>query len=167
MNNKEKNIENNHQPPVFVDSAKMVQGMSLVFSGAMRILESLGPNITVNADKILPTLTVDLRPDAEETDAQKKSDDIPKAEEHSTSTTTTETSINSLSSAPRVEPDKCNNDSTAITIDDIIKVILCKIKQNKDNNEKIGRLVESYGVAKVKELSPDKYEAFLTDLAAI
>lgn len=161
------NNEDIQPAPICVDTAKMVQGMSFVFSGAIQMLQALEPHMSINTDTILQALTVGFQPDIQRNYEELEADDTPKAEEHSTSPTTTETSINSLSSAPRVEPDKCNNDSTAITIDDIIKVILCKIKQNKDNNEKIGRLVESYGVAKVKELSPDKYEAFLTDLSEI
>jgi hypothetical protein len=42
-----------------------------------------------------------------------------------------------------------------------------KIKQNRSNNEKIGAILKSYGVAKVSDLPAAKYEAFVTDLSAI
>ena len=57
--------------------------------------------------------------------------------------------------------------SPSLTIDDITRIIVRKIKQKKSNNEKIGQILKSYGVGKVSDLSPEKYEAFVTDLAAL
>ena len=56
---------------------------------------------------------------------------------------------------------------SSITIDDITKIIVQKIRQNRNTNEKIAAILKTYGVAKVSELPVDKYEAFLTDLSAI
>ena len=53
------------------------------------------------------------------------------------------------------------------TKDDITKIIVQKIKQNRSNNEKIGAILKTYGVAKVSELPAARYEAFLTDLSQI
>ena len=65
-------------------------------------------------------------------------------------------------------PDAKNTPAaTAISIDDITKIIVQKIRQNRNNNKKIAAILKTYGVAKVSELPTDKYEAFLTDLAAI
>lgn len=164
MNNK----EYNKQTPICVDTEKMLQGMSFVFSGAIKMLEALGSSITINADTIRQALTVDLCPDAEKTDGQKKADDTTKAAEHGCSIT--ETSIDTLPLETKVEKNtviESENIITSVSIDDVTKVILRKIKQNKANEEKIGNLVSKFGVAKVKELSPDKYEAFLTDLSEI
>ena len=54
-----------------------------------------------------------------------------------------------------------------MSIDDITKIIVQKIKQNRSNNAKIGSILKTYGVAKVGDLPASKYEAFLTDLSAI
>ena len=54
-----------------------------------------------------------------------------------------------------------------ISLDDVTKVIVQKIRQNRSNNEKIGTIIKNYGVCKVSELPPAKYEAFLTDLAQL
>ncbi len=56
---------------------------------------------------------------------------------------------------------------TNITLDDITKVIVTKIKQSRSCNEKIGALVAAYGYKQVKELPAEKYEAFLNDLAQL
>ena len=63
--------------------------------------------------------------------------------------------------APAVAP------ATTVSQDDITKIIVQKIKQNRANNEKIGQILKNYGAAKVSDLSPSQYEAFITDIAAI
>lgn len=56
---------------------------------------------------------------------------------------------------------------SSVSQDDITKIIVQKIKQNRNNNEKIGQLLKTYGAARVGDLPADKYEAFITDLSAI
>ncbi len=53
----------------------------------------------------------------------------------------------------------------SVTVDDITKVIVAKIKKKRSNNEAIGKLLKAYGAVKVSELDPAKYEAFLTDIS--
>ena len=68
------------------------------------------------------------------------------------------------------EPEKLKTPSPttpSITIDDITKVIVAKIKKKRDNNAKIGSLLKTYGVDKVSSLPPEKYEAFLTDISEL
>ena len=55
----------------------------------------------------------------------------------------------------------------SVTADDITKVIVAKIKQDRSNNQKIGALLPAYGVEKVSALKPEQYEAFLTDISQI
>lgn len=54
-----------------------------------------------------------------------------------------------------------------ITKDDITAVIVAKIKKKRDNNEKIGQLLKTYGVAQLSDLPVEKYEAFLADVSQI
>lgn len=54
-----------------------------------------------------------------------------------------------------------------VSADDITKVIVAKIKQKRSNNAKIGSLLKTYGVGKVSDLPPEKYEAFLTDISQL
>jgi hypothetical protein len=58
-------------------------------------------------------------------------------------------------------------EALSVTIDDITKIIVQKIKKDRGNNVKIGAILKTYGVAKVSELPSEKYEAFLTELAAL
>ena len=56
---------------------------------------------------------------------------------------------------------------STVTQDDITKIIVRKIKQDRSNNEKIGAILKTYGVAKVSDLPASKFEAFLTDISQI
>ena len=66
-----------------------------------------------------------------------------------------------------VEPDSGGQAATSLSKDDLIVISTQKIKQNTANQKKIGALLKSYGAATLSDLSPDKYEAFMTDLAQI
>ena len=57
--------------------------------------------------------------------------------------------------------------TVTITKDDITAVIVAKIKKKRDNNEKIGQLLKTYGVAQLSDLPAEKYEAFLADVSQI
>lgn len=57
--------------------------------------------------------------------------------------------------------------AVTITKDEITAVIVAKIKKKRDNNEKIGQLLKTYGVAQLSELPAEKYEAFLADVSQI
>lgn len=57
--------------------------------------------------------------------------------------------------------------AVTITKDDITAVIVAKIKKKRDNNEKIGHLLNTYGVAQLSDLPAEKYEAFLADVSQI
>ena len=76
---------------------------------------------------------------------------------------TGEDSVDKPDEAPEAVPEK----TSAITLDDVTKIIVQKIKKNRSNNEKIGQILKAYGVAKVGELPDSKYEAFLTDLSEL
>ena len=71
--------------------------------------------------------------------------------------------------AGKVTPaDKAETQSAVtITKDEITAVIVAKIKKKRDNNEKIGQLLKTYGVAQLSDLPAEKYEAFLADVSQI
>ena len=66
-------------------------------------------------------------------------------------------------------PDAKEETQSAVTItkDEITAVIVAKIKKKRDNNEKIGQLLKTYGVAQLSDLPAEKYEAFLADVSQI
>ncbi len=79
----------------------------------------------------------------------------------------TETVAEESDEVAEAESENPENPIAAISLDDVTKIIVQKIKQDRGNNQKIGQILKTYGVAKVGELNPKKYEAFLTDVAAL
>jgi len=51
--------------------------------------------------------------------------------------------------------------------DDLTSVIVAKIKQNRSNNEKVVKLLNSYGYTALSDLPQEKYEAFLSDISQL
>jgi hypothetical protein len=65
------------------------------------------------------------------------------------------------------DPALASEQTQTVTVDDITKIIVRKVKQDRTNNEKIGSILKTYGVARVSELPTAKYEAFLTDISQL
>jgi hypothetical protein len=65
------------------------------------------------------------------------------------------------------DPTPVADQTQTVTVDDITKIIVRKVKQDRTNNEKIGSILKTYGVARVSELPTAKYEAFLTDISQL
>ena len=135
-----------------------------------------------SADPVAPAASAEsTAPAAEKVAVKKKAKAEPKPEPASESTAVVETQEEEsapaaedvVESAPAAEPETKEAPAeevasvSSITIDDITKIIVQKIRQNRNTNEKIAAILKTYGVAKVSELPVDKYEAFLTDLSAI
>ena len=60
-----------------------------------------------------------------------------------------------------------NKDSMGISLDDLTKIIVRKLKQDRANNGKIEAILKSYGVEKVCELPQEQYESFITEVATL
>lgn len=69
--------------------------------------------------------------------------------------------------APADTPADTPDTAPSITLEDITKVIVAKLKKNRKNNATIEQLVKAYKVSTVSELPREKYEAFLTDLSEV
>ena len=179
-------------PKITVKYSTLVEGIGMVFTGVAKMLSALDAStahLVAEAGDALreqreteKQVTVTEKCDAaavntsevepsgeassEETIAAVKpvEDDTPPWEEPAPET---------VAEQPKVE--KCSEETaepktsekTAITQDDITKIIVRKLKQNRANNTKIGAILKAHGVARVSDLPESKYEAFLTDLSQI
>ena len=187
---------------ISIETSKVVQGMGLVFSGAMTMLEAIHPKISVDPAELMCLITGDKDGLALLTEMRKAEDaektaktEEPKEGSHETKNAGTgtvdvpadcpdaavsdahgddDTADDVTKKAPEptesknpAEDQKPTKPMTTLTQDDITKVIVQKIKANRSNNEKIGQLLKTYGVARVSDLPVSKYEAFITDLASI
>ena len=157
-----KKNENNSGSLVLVDAELLSQGLKTAFTGIAMVFDSLGASGAADeikaAQEAQPAPTVPSvsqgSPGADEND-QEEAEDLPFDPEPKVSDKPAEPAADKLTPAP------------SVTIDDITKVIVAKIKKKRDNNARIGALLKSYGVEKVSSLPPEKYEAFLTDISEL
>ena len=155
---------------VTVSWSILTDGVGLVFAGVISMLEALDAG---TARDIMNCISQGEKKEGEVSDAEDTgagtvdgdagADDAPVAD--TAPAVAEETDI----SAPQEETAETKEQETTscITQDDITKIIVQKLKMDRSNNEKIGAILKTYGVAKVSELPAEKYEAFLTDLSQL
>ena len=150
--------------PLQVSYSKFSDGVKMVFLGVMEMLESIKPS---QAKALVESII--NREEPENAAPEKGASDA----NETTDATDTGTASPASPADGGVPADgttvekKAPASSTTITLDDITKVIVAKIKQKRSNNEAIGKLLAVYGAGKVSDLKPEKYEAFLTDISQI
>lgn len=174
---------------VKIEMKKVIQGISMVFSGTLTILEAVHPHISVDGGVVLDLITGNAdgvrtwaaeqiaAKEAEQTANEVAGDDDPKETNDETVDAPSDNGSSIEGDGAEVEPPGDIESPTVpepqelaaptVTVDDITKIIVRKIKQNRSNNEKIGQILKAYGVSKVSDLPPAKYEAFVTDLSAV
>lgn len=185
------NKEVTTNPGVTVKMSKLVEGIGTVFIGVLTMLEALdastaktfvsgfvgGPSVVegfVSAMSGTPTTpkeeTSVVEKAAEETQKAAPAEDVPgeEAEEKAAAEGKAAGAIE-LEAKEKTAEEKVKTETPAVSItaDDITKVIVGKIKQNRSNSDKIGSLLKTYGAARVTELPASKYEAFLTDISQL
>lgn len=150
-----------------VQTQRIVNGINLMFAGIGEILSAMEPDMAKavqalakaapgNLDDYEEILGADELPwDTEPTEPEK-------SEQDNTPATAPEPNPPKKKAAP-----KKKQEQTALTADDLIRVVTQKIKQNRANKEKVLALLKSYGAAKVSDIPADKYEAFLTDVSQL
>ena len=170
----ENNKENNSGNMVLVDAKLLGQGLKTAFTGIAMVFDSLGASEASSeikaAQKAQPA--VDSSTENPDTTEKEDTEELPFALEpvEAAKPGKSEESMKSAEQDKPAEPEKLETPSPttpSITIDDITKVIVAKIKKKRDNNAKIGSLLKTYGVDKVSSLPPEKYEAFLTDISQL
>lgn len=155
---------------IAVDARKLSQGLKMTFEGMAMVFDSIGVDAAkLNVEDVKPEVQADKAAEdkvgcVEETKSEEHNT-APEAEVQNTATEA-ETEVAAEDTAAEVQPD-ASEPTSAVSLDDITKIIVQKIKQNRKNNEKIGSILKTYGVTKVGDLPASKYEAFLTDLSAI
>ena len=136
-----------------VQTQRLVNGINLMFAGIGEILSAMEPEMA----KSLQAL-------ANSTDTTA---DALGYEELPTEDTATEEIAAEPEKKPKAKPKKAADKSTELTVDDLIKVVTQKIKQDRSNKDKVLGLLKSYGASKVSDIPAEQYEAFLTDLSQL
>ena len=171
----------NQQNPVSVDMAKLTEGISLVFSGAVKMLEAMAYTVPVDGSFTVNSITdsssaIDTVSAENHIDSDKPKTDVivdnqpqgqPQEPPPETKAEQEKTPQEEQKNEPQESKEKSEKAAVSVTPNDITRIIVRKIKQNKENNEKILMILKTYGVERVSDLKPEQYEAFVTDLAAL
>ena len=153
-------------PTVTVSMKKLVAGVGTMFAGVLQMLEALEPQA---AKQLMDRVVQDAETD------QAAANDTVSAKEETEPVNETETTVEQTDAEEQAAPVKgevrdpapASDQTQTVTVDDITKIIVRKVKQDRTNNEKIGSILKTYGVARVSELPTAKYEAFLTDISQL
>ena len=153
-------------PTVTVSMKKLVAGVGTMFAGVLQMLEALEPQA---AKQLMDRVAQDA-----ETDQAAANDTVSEKEEtdpvNETEATAKQAEAEEQAAPVKGEaqdPAPASDQTQTVTVDDITKIIVRKVKQDRTNNEKIGAILKTYGVARVSELPTAKYEAFLTDISQL
>ena len=183
------------QEPVSVETAKVIQGMSLVFAGAVTMLEALHPHVSLAPSAILDLVTGNVTgleeaaaarramkvgkevaaDDAEETggnvdtasvvSADSTASGDPEDDATMDGSSLNDSDAKDVNSEPATEPS--SQSTPGVTVDDVARIVVQKVKANPGINEKIRALVKAHGAERVTGLKPEVLEAFLTDLSQL
>ena len=153
-------------PTVTVSMKKLITGVGTMFAGVLQMLEALEPQA---AKQLMDRVAQDAETD------QASANDTVSAKEETEPVNETETTVGQTDAEEQAAPVKgevrdpapASDQTQTVTVDDITKIIVRKVKQDRTNNEKIGAILKTYGVARVSELPTAKYEAFLTDISQL
>ena len=153
-------------PTVTVSMKKLVAGVGTMFAGVLQMLEALEPQAAkqlmdrvaqdAEADQVVANTTVSAKEEMGPVNEPKATAEQAGAEEQAAPV-----------KGEAQDPAPASDQTQTVTVDDITKIIVRKVKQDRTNNEKIGSILKTYGVARVSELPTAKYEAFLTDISQL
>ena len=168
------------QEPVTVSMKKLIAGVGTVFAGVIEMLEALEPHVAHHLVDVAVQNAADrkksVEPEAVQPRDERGSNTVSGPAADAEKNSVSEDADQKDVSAPVVmdrhkEAEQQATPEVAavntVTEDDLTKIIVRKIKQNRSNNEKIGAILRTYGVSKVSELPVSKYEAFLTDVSQL
>ena len=150
--------------PIPVDGKKLIDGLGTIFGGVIQLLNSMEPGMAQQlADMAINGVPKEQKPEDFNPDDFEEiiaADDLPWDTEPEQTEPPKEQQKKKAAAKKQEQPSE-------LTADDLIRVVTQKIKKDRGNKEKVLSLLKSYGAAKVSDVSPDKYEAFLTDLSQL
>lgn len=151
--------------PIPVDAKKLIDALGTIFGGVIQLLKATEPGIAKELSDMalggVPKPATDPGTENLNLDDFEEiisADDLP---------WDTESEPAPEPEQPKKKAKAKKQEQTALTADDLIKVVTGKIKQNRANKDKVLALLKSYEAAKVSDIPQDKYEAFLTDVSQL
>ena len=128
-------------PTVTVSMKKLVAGVGTMFAGVLQMLEALEPQA---AKQLMDRVVQDAEKD------QAAANATVSAKEETEPVNETETTVEQTDTEEQAAPVKgevqdpapASEQTQTVTVDDITKIIVRKVKQDRTNNEKIGSILK-------------------------
>ena len=153
-------------PTVTVSMKKLIAGVGTMFAGVLQMLEALEPQAAKQLiDRVAQDAEAEQGASNATVSAQEETEPVNETEATAEQADAEEQAVRIKGEVQ--DPAPASDQTQTITVDDITKIIVRKVKQDRTNNEKIGSILKTYGVARVSELPTAKYEAFLTDISQL
>lgn len=153
-------------PTVTVSMKKLVAGVGTMFAGVLQMLEALEPQAAKQLmDRVVQDAEKDQAAANATVSAKEETEPVNETEATAEQADAEEQAVRVKGEVQ--DPAPASDQTQTVTVDDITKIIVRKVKQDRTNNEKIGSILKTYGVARVSELPTAKYEAFLTDISQL
>ncbi|HOO28435.1 MAG TPA: hypothetical protein PLU43_08215 [Lachnospiraceae bacterium] len=149
--------ETTNVEPITISMKKLTAGIGTVFAGVLQMLEALEPQV---AKQLVSSVT-------EATDITPGEMPPVETDHRSNAADPQDAGKENAEPEPAAPEEASEEKQSTVTLDDITKIIVRKVKQNRSNNEKIGAILKTYCVSKVSDLPAEKYEAFVTDLSQL
>ena len=152
--------------PVTVSMKKLIAGVGTMFAGVLQMLEALEPQAAKQLmDRVAQDAEAEQGASNATVSAQEETEPVNETEATAEQADEEEQAVRVKGEVR--DPAPASDQTQTVTVDDITKIIVRKVKQDRTNNEKIGSILKTYGVARVSELPAAKYEAFLTDISQL
>ena len=176
---------------VTVKLSKLTEGIGLVFSGVMVMLEALDAGTARTLTEGFARTEDDTAADKEDisasrtaAEAEGTADPVPLANaeicdpdgesnadgaaDHTDGATDATDAPGTASPVEeKKEAVRKSQPVSGLTVDDVARIVVQKVKANPGINDKIRALVNAHGAQRVTELNPEVLEAFLTDLSQL
>lgn len=153
-------------PTVTVSMKKLIAGVGTMFAGVLQMLEALEPQAAKQLiDRVAQDAEAEQGASNATVSAQEETEPVNETEATAEQADEEEQAVRVKGEVR--DPAPASDQTQTVTVDDITKIIVRKVKQDRTNNEKIGSILKTYGVARVSELPTAKYEAFLTDISQL
>ena len=159
---------------VTVDAHKLGQGLKSTFEGVAMVFDSIGveAGFQIEEKPAVETMTPDEDPtqyveDGTEAGAEDVAEDTAGDDVDDGDSDRSDNPVDDSDAISEAEETKEVPAVPSVSMDDVTKIIVQKIKQDRSNTQTIRQILRKYGTEKVSELKPAKYEAFLTDIAVL
>ena len=156
-----------------VDINKLSRGLATTFRGVTEVFEAIGAETVPGFGTATQAVSDEPKKAKEtETPTEESVKEPEQASEPAEDPKPAEASEATEQPEPvepeQEQPAKAKEEKkSSMTVDDLIKVAAQKVKAKKENSDRIGALVKSYGVDSLKDLPEDRFEDFFTDLTQI